>query len=151
MTAVIGAFSKPTNPTVLLALGITFPNGRRKNSERVSMKEKLEKYPSTDLYRVKDIIGVPHPYCITSRHVAHACDRFSAMLTADAIRSAEKSGARCDICKGKLTYDQHETALLIEVKFDGELKDAPELQEYLLSIKDMCEADGHAGFAFIKG
>jgi hypothetical protein len=47
-------------------------------------------------------------------------------------------------------YKEHETALLVGVKFKGELKDAPGLQEYLLECKPMCEADKFAGFAFIQ-
>ena len=120
---------------------------------------KITKYPLTELYRVKDTIGVPHPYCITPKHVAYASDHCSGMLGVDAIRGAEKHGAVCDTCKqiGKqhgtpyLKYDEHKQALLVEVKFKGELKDAPGLQEYLLSCKEMCEADGFVGFAFIKG
>lgn len=114
------------------------------------MNEKLAKYPSTDLYRVKDAIGVPHSYCITSRHVAIASDHHSGRLDEEAIRHAERLGARCHICKGKLKFDEHKRALLIAVKFDGPLKDAPNLQEYLMSIKEMCEADGFAGFVFLQ-
>lgn len=115
------------------------------------MDEKLKKYPSTDLYSVKDTIGVPHPYCIGSRHVAHAADNFSGMLSKEAIIDGEKIGIKCETCNGKLSYEEHETALLIEVKFKGELKDAPGLKDYLKSIVAMCEADHYAGFAFIKG
>jgi hypothetical protein len=102
---------------------------------------------------VKDTIGVPHPYCIGPKHVAHAADHFGGMLGKEAIRDAEKHGARCDICKGKLSYDAHETALLIACK--AELKDEsgtanPELHAFLLKCKPMCEADKYAGFAFVK-
>lgn len=78
------------------------------------------------------------------------------MLTKEAIIAAEKQGAECDICRQRnrrnlgeiLSYEQHETALLVEVADTRELKDIPELRDYLLSIKDMCEKDGFAGFAF---
>jgi hypothetical protein len=110
----------------------------------------LSKYPRTELFYVKDTIGVPHPYCIGSRHVAHASDHFHGMLSAEAIRSGEKKGIFCDICKGKLSYDEHKQALLIAVNAEGELKDVPGLQEYLLSIQDMTERDGYAGWSFIK-
>ena len=112
------------------------------------MEERLKKYPSTDLYKVVDTIGVPHLYCITSRHVAEASDHFSGILGKEAIESAEKKGVTCGICKGQFKFSEHETALLIEVNFAGELKDAPGLKEYLLSIKDMTEADHFCGFAF---
>ena len=68
--------------------------------------DKIKDYPKTDKFRVNDIIGVPHPYCITAKH---------------------------------LEYNE------------GMYLDIPELQEYLLSIKDKCEKDGFVGFAFIKG
>jgi len=112
------------------------------------INEKYEKYLHTEMYRVIDSIGVPHPYCITPKHVAVAADQFGGMLGEPAIIEAEKQGAVCCICKGKLSYKQHEQALLIEVKFNGELKDAPNLKEYLLSIKDMATEGKFAGFAF---
>jgi len=105
--------------------------------------ERLAKYPSTDKFKVIDTIGVPHPYCITPKHVR---------LGEDAIIAAEKQGAECDSCRKRgrktLSYKQHETALLVEVADDRELEDIPELHPYLLSIKDMCVKDGFAGFAF---
>lgn len=60
----------------------------------------------------------------------------------------------CDICKGKLSYDAHEQALLVgclkELKNDEGNAD-PELHEYLLNIKIECEKNGYVGFAFKKG
>lgn len=102
---------------------------------------------------VKDTIGVPHPYCIGAKHVAHAADHFGGMLGKEAIHDAEKHGIHCDICKGKLSFDAHETALLVACKrdFKGERGDAdPELHAYLLKCKPLCEADKYAGFAFVK-
>ena len=112
------------------------------------MDERLSKYPKTELFRVKDTIGVPHPYCIGTRHVVEAADHFCGMLGKKGIRCAMKfkDGGRC-----QLAYEQHETALLIEVNHPGELKDVPGLNEYLLSIKEMCIKDGFAGMAFING
>ncbi len=106
-------------------------------------------------FRVIDVIGVPHPYCIGARHVAHATDRFSGILGEAAIRSAEMAGIHCAICKGKLSYDQHEQAALVECKMSqDELKASPafteELQAYLLCNKAKAEADGYAGFAFVR-
>jgi hypothetical protein len=112
------------------------------------MDKKLERYPKTEKFQIIDTIGVPHLYCITPKHIGHASDYFNGILGEDAIISAEKAGAKCDICKGKLSYKQHETALLVEVDDKRELKDVGELKEYLLSIKDMTEKDGYAGFAF---
>ena len=112
------------------------------------MDEKLEKYPKTKQFRILDTIGVPHPYCITPSHVAYASDNCGGILGKEAILGAEKQGARCGSCRGELSYEQHETALLVEVDDKRELKDIPELKDYLLSIKTLCESDGFAGFAF---
>jgi len=49
-----------------------------------------------------------------------------------------------------LKYDEHETALLVEVDDKRELKEVDGLNDYLLSIKGMCEGDGFVGFAFIQ-
>jgi len=112
------------------------------------MIEKLRDYPKTEKFECIDTIGVPHPYCITPKHVSWASDKFNGMLNTNAIKDAEKHGARCDICKGKLKYEEHEQAILVEVDDERELKDIPELKDYLLSIKERAEKDGFAGFAF---
>jgi len=109
------------------------------------MEEKLLKYLSTPILRVKDTIPVPHPYCITPKHLGG-----SMYLDAHAIKDAESHGAHCGIRGCKLSFDEHKSALLIECDFDGEVKDIPGLQDYLLSIKDMTNADGYVGFAFIR-
>jgi len=102
-------------------------------------------------FYVKDTIGVPHPYMITAAHVSIAADRYGGMLGEAAIEAAEKQGRYCDICKGKLKFHEHETALLIgckaELKIDVNIN--PELKTYLESIKDKCEEDGYAGIAFL--
>lgn len=103
-------------------------------------------------FTVIDTIGVPHPYCITPKHVAWAADHHCGMLTKDAIREAEeRGGAKCDICRkagSVLSIDEHEQALLVECK--QETKDNKELHAYLLRIKDDAEQGGYAGFAFKK-
>lgn len=113
----------------------------------------LKEYPASEQgnFRVVDTIGVPHPYCIGAKHVAIAADRFGGMLGEAAIEAAEAEGVCCGICKGKLTFKQHETALLIGCKNDlkgADNKAVPELHAYLLAIKPMCEEDGYVGFAF---
>ena len=40
----------------------------------------LKKYPKTDLFRVKDTIGVPHPFCITAPLIAFVADNFMGSL-----------------------------------------------------------------------
>ena len=114
------------------------------------MDDRLEKYPKTEMYRIKDTIGVPHPYMIMPGHIGVAADDFFGRIGKEAILAAEKKGIYCGICKGNLKYEQHETALLVAVKWDGKLNDAPGLKEYLLECKPLCESDKFAGFAFIK-
>lgn len=123
---------------------------------QTQVKDKLAGYPSTEKFKVVDTIGVPHPYCIGSKHVAHASDHFFGMLGREAIIDAEKHGAVCDICRkiGRkdglpiLSYDEHKQALLIEVRDRRGLNEIPELREYLLSIKEQTERDGFEGWAF---
>lgn len=105
-------------------------------------------------YVVIDTIGVPHPYCITERHVAYASDHCGGMLGAEAIERAERAGAKCGICKGKLKWKEHEQALLVSCKKDINGEDGkadPELRAYLLKCTPQAEADGFAGFAFKDG
>lgn len=104
-------------------------------------------------FAVIDTLGVPHPYCIGPKHVAFAADHCGGMLGEDAIIRAERTGAHCMTCKGRLTWKQHEKALLVSCKKD--IKDQagkadPELHAYLLKVKPQCEADGFAGFAFVE-
>ena len=120
--------------------------------------DKWVKYARTEKFKVIDTVGVPHPYCITPKHVAHASDHFHGMLGIEAVESAEKAGAVCDICKqGKrkhgqpiLPYAEHKQALLVEVNDERDLNKIPELHAYLLGIKAQAEADGYVGFAFVK-
>ena len=113
----------------------------------------LSKYPKTDLFYVKDTIGVPHPFCITAPLIAFTADNFMGRLDKIAIETFEKKKGRpvCGVEGCNLLFHEHETGLLIAVKSDKELKELePELREYLLSIKDMAEKDKFAGFAFIQ-
>jgi len=117
---------------------------------KMGKDEKLKKYRKTSKFKVIDTIPVPHPYCITPKHVVFASHNHCGILGELAITEGEKQGIFCGICKGKLSYKQHETALLVQVDDKRELKDIPGLKKYLMSIKDMCEKDGYAGFAFIQ-
>ncbi len=113
----------------------------------------LKKYPKTKMFQVVDTIGVPHPYCITPKHLSGD----GMYLDKERIIEAEeKYGAVCDICRkiqiqtGKeiMDYEEHKQALLIEVTSEKELKDIPQLKKYLLKIKAQAEKDGFVGFAF---
>lgn len=105
-------------------------------------------------FKVIDTIGVPHPYMIGPKHVTHAADHFGGLLSKEAIEDGEKRGIHCAQWGCKLSYEKHETALLIgclqEIKGENN-KVNPELHAYLLKIKDECEKNGYAGFAFQKG
>ncbi len=101
-------------------------------------------------FEVVDVIGVPHPYMITAKHVAHASDR-GGILNPDAVESAESHGARCGQRGCTLSYKEHEQALLVNCKIDIKGEDgkaSPELHQYLLGIKDEATKNGYAGFAF---
>ena len=49
-----------------------------------------------------------------------------------------------------IDLDNNQTALLVEVDFEGELRSAPGLQDYLLSCYMQMRLDNHLGFAFVK-
>jgi hypothetical protein len=95
-------------------------------------------------------LTMPHPYCITPRHVAEASDNFGGMLNEAAIESAEKHGAHCGTQGCRLAYGQHETSvtLFIGVPQNGDLNAVPGLHRYLLSIKERAVQLGISGFAF---
>lgn len=102
---------------------------------------------------VKDLIGVPHPYCITPKHVEIAADRFGGRLGEEAISEAEKQGVGCGMKGCQLPFAKHEQALLISCQLplhnaQGETDE--ELRQYLIRCKPLCESDGYAGFAFLK-
>ena len=122
----------------------------------------LEKYgiSRNKNFEIIDTIGVPHPYCLTPKHVAHASDKFNGMLGKEAIASAEKEGIYCYTCREInrkfgdpiLKADQHEHSLLVacykDMNESKKLKN--EMKVYLLSVKEMCEKDGYAGITFLK-
>jgi len=108
------------------------------------MNEKLKKYSKTENFEVVDTVGVPHPYCITPKHISAAT---GGILDEYAIEQAEKKGAKCGTKGCTLSFREHQHGLFIKCK----VEDQKALHEYLMSIKDMAEADGYVGFAFIKG
>ncbi len=105
-------------------------------------------------FAVVDTIGVPHPYMIGAKHVAHASDHFGGMLGEAAIEDGEKRGIRCAMRGCQLSYKQHEPALLVACKLSLESQQSEgeprsELHEYLLKCKPLCEEDKYVGFAFM--
>lgn len=110
-------------------------------------------YLRSENFEITDTIGVPHPYCITPKHVGVAADDFGGMLSEEAIRAAEKQGARCGQRGCLLDYDKHEQALIVSCRAPLKNSDGtvnPELHRFLLDNKNECEKHGYAGFAFVK-
>jgi predicted GTPase len=106
-------------------------------------------------FEVVDTIGVPHPYCITPKHLEYSD---SHILDKNSIEHAENKGAVCDICKKIhnkdyskpiLSFAEHKQALLVACYADPD-KNQSEIKEFLTGIKDQCESDNYAGFAFVK-
>ena len=125
-----------------------FIHGGRSEDDMGDVKGAYPPSPGGN-FRIKDTIGVPHPYCIGPKHVGVAADHHGGMLTKESIIDAERRGAKCGICKGKLQYAEHETALLVGCKV--EIKSAePELRDWLKGIVDEATKNGYAGFAFMK-
>ena len=127
----------------------------------MNTKLKLSELPqppagsSFGLVEVKTV-SMPHPYCITPKHVAYASDHYSGILSKDAIRDAERAGACCDICRksgnGILSIDEHSNplTLFIRVPQNNNLNALEGLHAYLYSNKAAFEKVGIEGFAFPK-
>ncbi len=135
-------------------------NEQQTQTQKTEMyKKELETIPVPDkgaefrLLRIEDIV-LPHPYCITPKHIEYSSKRHSMFLTADTIREAEKEGkAVCGICKEQggqiLSYDEHVSNKVLFVGVPNHnLEDIPGLKEYLLKIKPVCEEMKIQGFAF---
>lgn len=108
-------------------------------------------FVKSEHFEIIDTIGVPHPYCITPKHVVWASDHHCGRLGDEAIREAEeRGGAKCGVRDCYLSYAEHEQALVVgckaELKIDGEVN--PELHQFLLDNKEEAERNHYAGFAF---
>jgi len=113
------------------------------------------KIPHIKLLKVENIF-VPHPYCITPRHLTGK----SIYLNEKTIRDAEKNNnAVCDICrklvktgrqKEIMSFDEHQKALtlFIEVPDNRDLNKIAGLHEYLLKIRPVLLKLGVDGIAF---
>lgn len=124
--------------------------------------QELKQIPKPDVPHIRVIeirkISVPHPYCITPKHIAYASDHYYGILNKSAIEEAEKHGAKCDICRkinrkyGKpiVPYDEHITqkTLFIEVPQNRDLNAIEGLNAYLMKIKPTLESLNIEGIAF---
>ena len=134
--------------------------------------EKIPKPTSKD-FKLLDIQSVnfkPHPYCITSRHVAIASDEFGGILGKEAITAAEKRGVMCGMytsddgvkyanrrnmeCDNRcnIPYNQHtsDRALFIKALVNKKVKEFKGLSQYLLSIKKKLIELKIDGVAFVE-
>lgn len=108
-------------------------------------------YPDSPSGRFKVIDSIPtsHAYCITPKHVRIASDDHGGMLDESAIEDAERRGAKCGTCKGKLAYKEHESALLVECAIEPKEAEQ-EIKDWLKALAPEGEKNGYAGFAFIR-
>lgn len=123
------------------------------------MEHLIEKIPKPKVGHIKllsvDKVMVPHPYCITPKHLTGE----SMYLNKETIRDAEKKyGAVCDICRhlvkqGKqnviLNFDEHQDSLTLFIEVPkGDLDEVKGLKKYLLEIKPVLRDLGIDGVAF---
>ena len=110
------------------------------------MEQLIKQIPKPKVEHIKVLevkkILLPHPYCITPKHLTGK----SMYLNKDTIRDAEKNnGAVCDICRqlvkqGKqekvFSIDEHKEQLTLFLEVPkGNLNSILGLKEYLLEIK----------------
>jgi len=96
-------------------------------------------------------VTMPHPYCITSKHVVVASDHHSGILNEAAIEDAEKRGAHCGMRGCRIPYAEHVTSLTLFVAVpdnNGDLNKITGLGQYLCSIKPTLERLKIEGIAF---
>lgn len=109
-------------------------------------------YTRSDHFVIADTIGVPHPYTITSRHVAYASDNCNGQLGEEAIKAAEGIGVRCGWKGCQLKLEEHKQAVLIHcyapIK-DEDGRATPELHQMMLANKEEVEKHGYIGFTFL--
>jgi hypothetical protein len=115
----------------------------------------IPKPPDGSAFRFPRVTTItePHLYCIGSRHVNYAHDKYGGMLSADAIRDAERySKAHCEMRGCRLPYDDHKSQLVVVVVVQNDaqksLNDVPGLHAWLLSVKGVATANGIEGFMF---
>lgn len=119
------------------------------NEKEQAIFDALPKPTDVEFELVKiESVCLPHPYCITVKHVVHAADHFNGSLSMEAIEDAEKHGVSCGTCHH--SYSEHTTELTawIAVPQNRDLNAVVGLHAYLLSIKEQAAALGVESFAF---
>ena len=113
---------------------------------------KLNKFPKTEIFKIVNTLGMPHPFMIGSKHVKYASNNHNGILGSKAIRAYEKKkGPSCCMKGCNLSYDEHKQVLLVEVDSQEKLNDVPGLQEYLQECVTLFDKpDEYEGFSFIK-
>ena len=132
-------------------------------SEESKRNEKVVKYGESKKgnFVAWDTIGVPHPYCITPKHLT---GEHMYLGEAEIKEAEEKHGAKCDICARAvrerkqdkiLSFKEHEQALLIKCMVDVSKKEHKEEQEELnqfaKGLISELEKDKIAGICLLEG
>jgi hypothetical protein len=91
----------------------------------------------------------PHPYTIGPRHVVHAADHFSGLLSENAIRSYEKQGGHCADKGCRLSYAEHKSEDILMLNLSRDLSNY-EAAQALFPLKKLAEDEGIAGFGFLN-
>ena len=119
--------------------------------KQIDIKD-LPQPPDGSVFKIERIeqLSLPHPYCITPRHVAYAADKCGGILGKEAMEGAEADGATCGICKGKHKFKEHEVvnSLIITVPQNDDLNAIVGLHTYLFANKQAFVDKGIDGFAF---
>ena len=103
-----------------------------------------------------------HAYCIGSKLVGFASDKFMGRLDEDAIQAAEKEDIWCETCVTAfkrrdtdkiMTWDEHKSGLLVQclVQPSNDNPEGKELQVYLkkcIKIKHFLKG-GYIGFVLL--
>lgn len=102
--------------------------------------------PKGAAFSIKEVTTVnhkPHPYTIGLQHIRES----SGVIGSDLCRRVPCAYPDCSV-----PYEGHtsETAAVVEVSTDAELKDVPHLQEFLVTIKEKAAAAGVDGFVFVR-
>jgi len=124
-------------------------------SNTEELREKFGESEQGNFY-VEDTIGVPHPFCIGEK-VMRAVE--SGLLSKENIMAAESERHR-GLCSARfesggscqMKFEEHEQAILVGCKANIKGKDDmanPELHQWLLKNKELCEKEGFAGFSFL--